>query len=343
MADELDPLVEAPPANTQSPVRRWLVHGVKALIGVALVAYLLNAYDAAEVGRGIAGANLWDILLACVWGALSLYCFALMYRVSMRKLDMPITALSIMKIQLQIRFYALFMPGSANLFVKWYKFAKPGKQPAQALLVMAFTRVLLTVSMLALALVGVMGDALFPWDELRLYLLVGLLLSLACFFMLTSKRIAALFEPILQWPWPGASYAAPLRKRVAKLLTISKGFQTFSKSQIIALLALSILGSVFQSLQLLALAHAVGLPIGLLTMLWLRGVSQMVAMIPISISGLGLREASMVAILIGYGVSEPEALSFSLLIFAVVIVGKGLVGGVLEAWEQFGTPRKEAT
>ena len=54
-----------------------------------------------------------------------------------------------------------------------------------------------------------------------------------------------------------------------------------------------------------------------------------------------MREATLVLLLRFYGVSEPQALSFSLLILGMAVVG-GCVGGVLEARELWEGARRSA-
>jgi hypothetical protein len=54
--------------------------------------------------------------------------------------------------------------------------------------------------------------------------------------------------------------------------------------------------------------------------------------LPISISGLGVRETTFVLLFGQAGVEEPRALALSLTFYAVTIA-VGLVGGALYAWD----------
>ena len=62
----------------------------------------------------------------------------------------------------------------------------------------------------------------------------------------------------------------------------------------------------------------------------LRAVVLLCMVIPITVSGLGLREASLTAVLALYGVDEQLALAQSLLFFAAIVFVKGLIGGMFE-------------
>jgi uncharacterized protein (TIRG00374 family) len=78
------------------------------------------------------------------------------------------------------------------------------------------------------------------------------------------------------------------------------------------------------------LAQAVGLHIGVAPVAYAVALGSLVTLLPLSISGLGTREAAMIAYLGAAGVSSETALGFSLLVFATFYVGGGLLG--LVAW-----------
>jgi hypothetical protein len=78
------------------------------------------------------------------------------------------------------------------------------------------------------------------------------------------------------------------------------------------------------------LARALSIELPFAAFGWMRSVSAVVTLIPISISGLGLREGTTVALLAERGVPHTPAFAFSLLVFGVTILAIGLVGGLLE-------------
>jgi uncharacterized protein (TIRG00374 family) len=78
------------------------------------------------------------------------------------------------------------------------------------------------------------------------------------------------------------------------------------------------------------LAMALSLPINMLTVSMAVALGSLVTLIPISISGLGTREAVIVAYLGGAGVSPESALGFSFLVFVTFYIAGGLMGAL--AW-----------
>ena len=62
---------------------------------------------------------------------------------------------------------------------------------------------------------------------------------------------------------------------------------------------------------------------------WVRSVIRLVSMIPISISGLGVREATFVYLLKAYAILPEKAIALSLLVFAQRLV-HAFIGGWFE-------------
>ncbi len=78
------------------------------------------------------------------------------------------------------------------------------------------------------------------------------------------------------------------------------------------------------------LAHALNVKASFLQIMYAVSLGSLVTLIPISISGLGTREATIVAYLGSVGVSSELSLGYSLLIFVTFYVAGGLMGAV--AW-----------
>jgi uncharacterized protein (TIRG00374 family) len=86
----------------------------------------------------------------------------------------------------------------------------------------------------------------------------------------------------------------------------------------------------FYFMQCFLLATALSLPIDFLQAAYAAALGGLVALIPVSISGLGTREAAIVAYLGRWGIPSEAALSYSLLLFATFYLGAGLLGAL--AW-----------
>jgi hypothetical protein len=79
---------------------------------------------------------------------------------------------------------------------------------------------------------------------------------------------------------------------------------------------------------------SLGMSISFITIGWVRAAVLMVSMIPVSVSGLGMREAVSLFLLKPYGISGEDVLGFSFLAFAATLLLIGAVGGLLEGKRQ---------
>jgi uncharacterized protein (TIRG00374 family) len=82
------------------------------------------------------------------------------------------------------------------------------------------------------------------------------------------------------------------------------------------------------------LAASLNLNLSLISVGWLRSAVILTTMIPISISGIGLREGAMMILLQYYGLTGDQAIAYSLLVFTTTVLAAGLLGGLFEAVRQ---------
>jgi len=96
--------------------------------------------------------------------------------------------------------------------------------------------------------------------------------------------------------------------------------------------------SIFFS-QCYLLALALNIPVGFKVVSYAVALGSLVTLLPISISGLGTREAAIIAYLGQAGISEEVAVGFSLLVFTTFYIAGGLIG--MLAWWIKPAPMKE--
>jgi uncharacterized membrane protein YbhN (UPF0104 family) len=77
------------------------------------------------------------------------------------------------------------------------------------------------------------------------------------------------------------------------------------------------------------IALSLDIHLSLLTIGWIRVVLQAIMTLPITLSGIGLREGTLVILLQEYGVSASDAVALAFLVFAIGLLVNSL-GGILE-------------
>ena len=306
------------------------IHLIKLFIGLVIVILLINKYDFGKVLTHLMQVDLRLFCLAWAYGAIGIIAYAIVHKITLQPLKMNLTLWKLIKISFQIRFYSLFMPGATNLLIKWYKLSQSGQQPAQALVLMGFTRLLHILALLILTAVGIYYDVLFPWTSIQWIILSCIILIVLAFAVLLSPVGQNLCDLIGHLKFPNWSFTKIIENKWSKLWNVIRNLNNISFLCIVILLLINLVGHIFETFQHQTLALAVDLDLNFWVFAWLRGVILVCSMIPFSFSGLGFREASMIGLLIYYGIPEETALAYSIFYFSGFVLTKGIVGGLLE-------------
>lgn len=108
------------------------------------------------------------------------------------------------------------------------------------------------------------------------------------------------------------------------------GFQQISVPRLLGSSILTVAAYGIFFTQCYLLVRALSLPIGFLQVSYAVALGSLVTLLPVSVSGLGTREAAIVAYLGNSGIPVESALVFSLSVFLTFYVAGGLIGSV--AW-----------
>jgi glycosyltransferase 2 family protein len=114
------------------------------------------------------------------------------------------------------------------------------------------------------------------------------------------------------------------------ITTVHVGLRSLTWPALLVATLLTVAAYVLFFIQAYLLALALGLPVGFGPVTYAVALGSLITLLPISISGLGTREATMIAYLGTVNVVAAAALGFSLLVFVTFYLGGGLMG--LVAW-----------
>ncbi len=151
-------------------------------------------------------------------------------------------------------------------------------------------------------------------------------LSLTLFSRRTQTLIGKIFVLPFKFMNPIKSIVYNVTDSLFKYRDNPKVFQP--------VLLLSILGHILVVLYFILLAESIEVSIGYLKMGVYIPIIEFFSSLPISLGGLGIREATTVLLFAAEGVPAPEAISVSLLSFAVILI-VGAVGGLLYFFNKF--------
>lgn len=314
-------------------ILKW---SVRLLLGVGITTYLVAKFDYSRILAGIMGASLPLFALALMLKALGGFCHCLTQKICLPAQRMTFSLRELMKLNVVIRFYSLFLPGGVSVTaVKWYKLSKPSGQRAQAAAFVLFTRLLHTAALIAVCLLGLVLDPQFRYPRVKAATVVVLGVLLGTGGLLFLPAFTRLVGRALQLLGTARFLPRLLTSKVQKVWQAVQGFQQLPTFHVLLAALTSLLGHAAETIAFYCLARSVSLPATIFTLAWIRGIGVIAALLPLSVSGLGLREASFVAVLRNYGINESLTMSFSLTYFSVMVI-QGLAGGVVEWWDVFG-------
>jgi hypothetical protein len=301
---------------------------VKWILSVSLLALVLWHVPLREIGGELRHAKpLWVIFGIGLYLVIRM-CAAYRMHLIIRLQEMSLSTFEIFKIGLVTSFFGLFLPGHiAGGAIRWHLLSRKGRKGVEALASVAFDRLNDTIVLMSLGGICLLAGsapavpAAVPW------ILGGcLLLLLATYAMLLNPRTTRLTLRIAD--------AAGLRGRpwlhglIMRLIESMQRFHGFPVGVRIGLFALSLVYHVLGTLTYFLLAGAIDLGLSYTDCGWLRALLHLLFLLPLSVSGIGVREGALVVLLLPLGISSAQAVAYSFLLMAALLLMAG-IGGLL--------------
>jgi uncharacterized membrane protein YbhN (UPF0104 family) len=298
----------------------WLFHHAGGLKPV------LSAIQAAQAGA-VAAAFLATLGVQAV--------IAHRLQLLARSQGVGLRTREVMEINLVTLFYGLFLPGGgiAAILVRLYRLTRVDRRFTAILAALLCERLLATATLCMIGLVFWLLDGPERQPQALMVLVAAsvpaALVLWPMFHPAPARWIGLLTSrlPLARTLWP----------RVADAFASFRAIPLRGK---LSLAALSLGAHLLGSAAYFLLAGGLSLHVPFMAVGWMRSTAMVVALLPFSVSGLGLREGTMVALLGQRGVPGDAALAYSLLVFGVTILAVALVGGLIEAVRWVRPPRQ---
>jgi len=297
------------------------------LIGVFLLGVLLWRLDFKELKRVLQRTDWFLLVMAILLNLPMVFLKSLRWQKLMRTQEIRYPIVKAYAAYWSSIFVGFLTPGRLGELVKTFHVSRDcgvsiGLGLASALVDRLF-------DLYALLTVG--GIALFSLNAGQ-SVSTGLLLIPLMLLLISPLALLlhdTLFEHLRVW----GHRVHWLRQFVASeswLSELRSGLQQLSPLCLTTAIGMTILAHMVFFGQCYLLAMALRLSTGFLPISYAVALGSLVTLLPISISGLGTREAAIVAYLGTVGVPEEMALSFSILVFATFYIAGGLMGAI--AW-----------
>jgi glycosyltransferase 2 family protein len=289
----------------------WFIpfHEVVAQLRQAKLGYVVGSFVLTQFIAYLESVQLWLLL---------------------RKAGMSTTTWVVFETKMITRFYGQFLPSELMASaVKLYRLAGPTNQWGEVMAALVLTRI---VNMIALLLLGLVFWAIdMPSGPGRWIgvIMMGTVAALLLLHLVMSSRSVKrrakglLALPLFAW------IEGRLVEKAKKLgATMADSYRLFG-GMVWSITALSIVRHVVGIISFAMVAKALGVNITYMTIAWVRVVLQAIMMLPISLSGIGLREGSLVILLQEYSVPASQAVALAFLMFLISLLSNSL-GGIFE-------------
>jgi uncharacterized protein (TIRG00374 family) len=232
-------------------------------------------------------------------------------------------------------FVGCLTPGRLGEFIKAaYVSKSSGEVAAKALPSVLLDRLYDLYFLLVIGLIGLFHYSL-AGDQaslLTLTLLAGVLLALPV--IISTARLG-------KWLRQSPAIAKLKTSWRETLLEIHSQLASLTYTTLVRGFGLTALAYLVFFFQCQLGAWGTGVRIPFLDLVLVMSITNLLTFLPVSISGIGVRDASLIVFLARFGIGQGQAVAFSLAILVIFYVGGIILGSICWLWEpvKLGTAR----
>lgn len=309
---------------------KWQKRLLRIVASVALIAGIFWFIPFREVIESFRKVRIEYVFIGFFLNLLSAWVETVQLWILLKRAAVPVGLWEVFETKMTTRFYAQFLPSELMAAsVKFYRLAEPTKQWSEVMAALVFFRV---VNMGSLTLLGLAFWAVEmptgPGRWIGLVLIAMTLLLLCVHLVLSSERVARAGRLVLETRWFAWFKGKLVEKVKAFTNKTIESYRLFHASAFTIIL-IAIVRHAIGIVSFWIVALALGVELSFLTIGWIRVVLHAIMSLPISLSGIGVREGSLVLLLAEYGVSGADAVALAFLLF-VINLAQNSLGGIFE-------------
>jgi uncharacterized protein (TIRG00374 family) len=297
----------------------------KVCISAFLIIYILQTADRAELIQTIKSADIYLLIIAFSVNGIGMIPRIYKWQIILAVQEIHVPFKTLLTFSFTSGFFNIFLPTAyGGDIIRIYDVSKFSNKKLESI-----TSILVDRGSGALALFLIAAFALlFGYDliqDIRIVLftigiLLLILISIIIIFNEKIKKINIITKIITFVD----------RKDVLKNMYDTFHIYRYHKRKSIEILALSLLAQLIAILYYPIIAYSFGLDVPLVYFLIVIPIILVILMLPISISGIGVREGAFIFFFKKVGVLPHEAVSIALVAFGLYLIWS-LIGGVVYA------------
>lgn len=307
-------------------MRGFVINLLKVVVSAGLIVYLLRGVNMVEMGRLIGDANWFVLLLALAVYLSAIVIGNLKWSILLQAQGAGVPFADLLAYTFAGLFFGNVLPTNiGGDLVRAYDLARHTGYIEQSAISVLIDRLVGLTAFLAWAMVMAVVAALTLGNDRGLETIIVAIvivfaLVIAAFSLLLSRRV--MLRLTFLFKYPVVSAFKPAAQRVFVALQIYR----HSYKALLQALALSLSVVILTSFTQWMISEALGLGIGLFYFLLFNPLIAFVLLVPLSVNGIGLKEAAFVFFLGLVGVPQAAALSLSLVFHAIIVISS-LPGG----------------
>lgn len=306
-------------ATTQT-LGRFLRRGIPVVIGIGLILIILQQINFSAFQNIVLNADIPLLCLALFLSAANLVLGTVRWQLLLKHLDVFVPLSRLLHFVLQSIAVNLFVPGGvAGEFSRALSLHLRHTEAGPAYSSVITDKLLGLIGFLLLAMLAVILEWQKLWE-------VNIIWPVAVFGLILLIMTSALYSGRVSLAVTQRLQRLPAVQRISKLLT--DNLQSYRRTPLILFktLCIAIAAHMLQIICTWTIGVALGVELGFFTYLLYVPIIAVAAAVPISNSGIGVRETGFVLLLSIAGAEAESALAISLIFTAFALVIPGVFG-----------------
>lgn len=312
-------------------MKKSLSLAIRFAVSFGILYYLLRFIPTEKVFETIASVNIGLVVLVILLTQLMTYVSAMKSKTLTDEHNLSLTVGKIFEINYVTQFYGLFLPEviSSGL-IRWHKLSTADRKPAEALAAMIFCRYVEVIMFISVGLLFWTFDRRADSnDYLGILFGVSLLGGVVIYYLAFNRKIA---QHILGTLTRIQFIPKSLIEKLRKVLLATSHYHGLKRPTLLRVILLNAFKDLIGIICFYLLARSVNIHVDFATIAWVRSIVLLLALLPISVSGFGIQEGSLIFFLGQFGFPTPSVLVFSFLLHLRKFIG-GAIGGLIQAGE----------
>jgi uncharacterized protein (TIRG00374 family) len=292
-------------------------------VGFILLGYFYFKVDWSQIGAVLHVQNFWPLLVCLVLIPPQVFIKSERWRFLLCLQGHQLKALDSFMIYMSATLFGSITPGRAGELAKVYYLKKQGMAVGRAFSSVIIDRVFDLYFLGLIASTGLI--ALNPWPGANTLGGLGLLMlilgpALSSFILKKNRK-----TPYVD----SDSERSGLQGKILSLISeVNEGIKSIKGSGQFRSSFLTILGYAIFYYQFYLVAQAFQLPLSYMQIVFVMAFSSLVGLVPVTIAGIGTREATLLIFLSPMNISLESVLAYSMGVLLFVYVGQGIIGAI---------------